>query len=113
MKQLVESDAETHSQTLDGAWGIWKKKERTVGAKVGKDTIRTRLTESSDQDSQRLKKQSGNLCESDIGPLHTHFGCIAWCSCGTPNSGRGAVFDPFACFWDPFAPMGLPYLALI
>lgn len=40
------------------------------------------------------------------------YGCIAWCSCVTPNSVSGYVSDSFACTWDPFPPTGLhhPYL---
>jgi hypothetical protein len=50
-----------------------------------------------DRGSQRLEQQSGSLHGSDLGPLHTCYGCVAWCFSGTPNSGSWVVSDSFAC----------------
>lgn len=38
---------------------------------------------------------------------------LAWCVYGTPNCGSGDVFDSFACSWDAFPPLVLPYPALM
>ena len=40
-------------------------------------------------------------------------GCVAWCSCGTPNSGNWGCLSLFFLFWDTFLPTGLSHPALI
>jgi hypothetical protein len=35
-------------------------------------------------------------------------GCVAWCSCGIPNSQTGGVSDSFAYSWSHFPPARLP-----
>lgn len=43
---------------------------------------------------------------------YTLFNCVAWYSCGAPNSDQG-LSDSFACFWNLFPSTWLPHLALI
>jgi hypothetical protein len=52
--------------------------------------------------SQRLEQQAATLCGSELGPLHIPYVCVAWDSCGAPNSmcvcvcvcGAGASLTP-------------------
>ena len=88
---------------------------RIVGAKQVKDTTRKLPTESktrAHRDSQRLNRELESLYRSDLGSLHICYGCVAWCSYGTPNiGGEGSL--TVGCSWDPFPSTGLPQLALI
>jgi hypothetical protein len=44
--------------------------------------------------------QPGSLHRTDLGPLHLCYSCVAWYSCGAPNSGsRG-------CHWLNCLPLG-------
>jgi hypothetical protein len=75
------------------------------------NTLRRRLVPQSM--GWRAKKQgslqSGSLHGSNLGHLHICYGCVAWCSCGTPNSASGrAVSDSFTRLWDTFRPRGVP-----
>jgi hypothetical protein len=52
----METEAETHSQTLSGAWGIlWKKGRRTEGARRAKDIIR-KPTESTNLGTKEFRE---------------------------------------------------------
>ena len=64
---------------------------KIVGAREVKNTTRQWLTESNHQGSLGLKETepSGSQYGSDLSPLHIYYGCVAWCSCGTPKSGSG------------------------
>lgn len=49
---------------------------------------------------------SQRLHGSALGPLHICYGCVPWCSCGTPNSASGRclwlfcqLLGPFSSYW--------------
>jgi hypothetical protein len=63
--------------------------------------------------SQRLKWQTQTLYGSNLGPLHIPYGCVAWCPCGTTNSGMESISNSFAWVWNPLPPTGLSHPALI
>jgi hypothetical protein len=50
---------------------------------------------------------------SDLDPLHRLYVCVAWYSCGVPNSGNGAVCDSFAWLWGLCSSIGLPHVVLM
>lgn len=60
-----------------------------------------------------LKRQSPSLHGSELEPLHSCCGCLAWCFSRTPHNGRGGVSDSFASSLDPYFPTGLLGPALI
>lgn len=62
---------------------------RIIGAREVKDITRTLPTESTKQDSQRLKRQLRMAYGSKLGPLHVRYSCVAWCSCGLLTMGVG------------------------
>lgn len=74
---------------------------RIVGTRGVKDTLGTWPTESTKQGSHGLTEvrrwHSGRLHGSDLGPLQIRCDRLAWCSCGTPDSGNRAGSDSFAC----------------
>ena len=107
-KQLMEADAKTHSQTLDGekkyVGGLhrvpplvtcvipWKRVTRNCDSQGFLDTERARPAESTKQGhrgSQRLKQKSQSLHGSVLGPLHICYGCGLDFFCGNSNSGSG------------------------
>lgn len=46
------------------------------------------------RDSQKRKLQTGILYRSELGPLHAHYDCVAWCSCGAPNNACACDLPP-------------------
>lgn len=49
---------------------------------------------------------------SVLGPLHI-LHVLAWCFGGIPDGISRGVSESFACFLDPFLPIGLPCPALM
>lgn len=100
---------ENHSKTLSGGQEPYRRREgRLVGARGFEDTIKIWLTESTKQDTQgimRRKWHLGRLFRTEVCSLHIRYGCIVWCSCGTPNRSRD-VFDSFPYTWDLFLLLG-------
>jgi hypothetical protein len=63
-QQLTQTDADTHSQTMDGAWGLLLKSSRKVVSIEGDRNLTGRPTESTTLDpwgSQRLNHQLKNI----------------------------------------------------
>lgn len=52
--------------------------------------------------SQRWNQLSKSLYGSNLGSLHICYGCVAWCSCGTPTSKSGDVSDS-CLLWGHFS----------
>ena len=90
------------------SWGIlWKRGRRTAGARGVKDTRKPR--ETTNTGSYWLTEKeltSGSLHRTDLGPLHRCYSCIAWSSCGTPNSESRDCLT-LACL-ETFSSSGLP-----
>lgn len=88
-QQLMETDVETHSQTLGRAWGILMRgRERSEGARRSRapqQNLQNQLTWAY-RGSQRRNLQPGSLHGSALGPLHIYNSCVGGSSCGTPNN---------------------------
>lgn len=113
--------AKTYSQTWAGAYrnpeGERKGegKERLQEPKESRTPWEHGPQKSTRQGSQGLPETEEaitSLYGSVLGPLHVYYACVAWSSCGTPDSGSGRYLWLFACSWDPALPNGQPYLAL-
>lgn len=81
------ADTESHTQILGRVQGVlwgW-----CGGTSEVRDTMRTQSTESQGQGLTGGLQRSGSLLGSDLDPLHICYCCIAWFSCGIPNSGTG------------------------
>lgn len=79
---------------LNRRWG-----RKIVGIRGVEDTRRTWPMEWIIQGSLGLTETE--VTTSELGPLSVCYGCVAWYSCETPNSRRGAVSHSFVCSWDP------------
>ena len=64
--------------------------------------------------SQKLKRQPWSLHRYKLGPLLIDYSCIAYCSCGTPNSrsGRWKCLTLLSVF-GTLPSTGLPHPAVI
>ena len=84
------ADTEYHSQTLGRAWGVLLRRgndsleERTRRVR---DTPRDQSTEANGRDSWASRDHGD--CRGLTYSLHIYYDWVAWCSCGTPNSGSG------------------------
>lgn len=58
-------------------------------------------------------KQLQTLYVPELGPVHTCYGHVAWCSYCLLTMGVRVVSYSFACFWDSFPSIGSLYPALI
>jgi hypothetical protein len=47
-------------------------------------------------------QRSGSLYGSDLGSLHICYGCVAQCTCETPNSGTRLFLTLLPAFGTPF-----------
>lgn len=105
----METDAETHNQTLDGAWKIlWKRERRILGARGAKEITR-KPTESTKLGSSGLTKTelpTRDLAWNCLRPLRICYSSVALSFCASPSSGLCCLF------WGPFPP-GLSCPALI
>jgi hypothetical protein len=59
------------------------------GDRIQQENPQNQLTRAH-RDSQTLNRQFGSLHRTDLGPRHMCYGCIAWSSFGTLNSGSRA-----------------------
>ena len=113
----METDAETHSQTIGRAQEVlWKSGEgRIKRARGVKDTTRrqTQLTWAP-WGSQRLNHQPKSMQRLDGGPLHICSRCPAWSPCGSSKIRMGGDNLWLCCLpLDPFLLAGLPCLASV
>lgn len=61
-------------------------------SRVPQENIQNRLSWPQ-RDPHRLNRQPGSMDRADIDPLHICTSCVAWSSCGTPDSrNRGWLF---------------------
>ena len=79
-QQLTQTDTDTHSQTVDGAWGLlWKNRRKDCNSKGDRNST-GRPTESTNLDPwgfQRLNHQPKNIHRLDLGlPTHMQQMCI-------------------------------------
>lgn len=110
----MKAEAETHIWTVSRAPASQRKTGRKDcrDQKV-KDITRTQGPQNNEAGligSHKDWNDNHSLC---MGPLHRHYGCVAWCMLGLLMVEDRGVFEPFACSWDPFSPTGLPPPALI
>lgn len=103
IEQQMETDEESHSQILGGAWKVLLRKycwgRRTGGAKGNKYTTRAWPTLSTDWESSGLTEIRKPVW---VRPRYSAYvlWCIDQCSCGIPNSWSRH------CFWLLFLPLG-------
>ena len=73
-EQLTQTETDTHSQTVDGAWGLLQKKKRNDYGAEGDRNSTGRLTESTNLypwGPQSLNHQPKNIHRLDLGlPAH-------------------------------------------
>lgn len=62
-----------------------KKWKQPAGSKTSQKSPQRQLTWAH-RGSKRQKHPSRNLCGSELGPLHTCYGCVTWSSCKIPDS---------------------------
>lgn len=113
----METDSETHKQTLGEPQDILQKRRwRIMEAIEVKDTTgkhtQSQLTWARGG-SQRLTLQPENLYGTDLGPLYMSCSCVVWSSCGTPDGGSRGFLWLCCLHLAPFPPLGLPHPALI
>ena len=85
---MLETDVETHSQTLGRAWGILRKRGRNDLQEPERSSTETRNLQNqltrAHRDSQSLSHQPESMHGTDLSPLHICNSCVAWFSYGTP-----------------------------
>ena len=110
----MERDAELHSPTLDGAWGVlWKSCWEDWGTQEDRDST-GRPTESSNLDfggSQRLNHQL--KIKHRLDPLHICSRCAGWSSCWFPNNWSRRLSPNLLPALNPILLTGLPCLTSV
>jgi hypothetical protein len=98
------------NQTSGMARGTPKKMGgKIVGARGVEDATRTQPTEPTKQSPQRFTETVATNTdpdETELGPLHIHYSCVALCSSRRHNSGSflpalGALFLLLGCLIQP------------
>ena len=100
----METDAETHVQTLVGALGIlWKRGRMNWRSQRGEGHHKKTYTINylGPQGLTETEPPIREHAQDDLGPLHNR--CAAWSSCRTPNSrSKGCLW--LSCLTlDPFS----------
>ena len=116
-QQLTEIDAETHSQTLNGAQEILWKRGRNACRSV-KDTTKKKKPPPNQlpwahRRPQRLNHQAESMLGTDLDPLHIWNSCVPWSSHGTPKNGSWGYIWLCCMSLRPFPLTELPHLASI
>jgi hypothetical protein len=89
-QQLMAANGESHSQTLGRA--LLRKRVEGLVEPNGSRIPQVQCSQDQLTRTQVDSQRSGSLYGSDLGLLHICYGCIALCSCGTPNSRSKGCF---------------------
>ena len=109
----LETDAETHEQTLSRAGGVlWKTGLRELkGSRTRPEDLQSQLTWAHGA-SQKLNYQpkswAGPSSNTWAGPrpLHICSRCAAWSSCRSTNNWSRDCLNSVACLWITFLYLG-------